>query len=341
MSNAAQNQHYVPKFILRNFLFDPKNEKVKVYDKHRDSIFTTSIKNIMAERRFHDLRVGDNIRSFEPASNEIEGFAIPTYRRLIETKQLALSAEERTAMSYFFAFQFVRTRASRDLWQTMAESLRDKMLAMGFEKDDIDGYVEPTDEEAKKQHLLGIVTYMQEFSPYFAEKNWQIMVAPPKRSFYISDNPVVLHNERQFGPYGNSGLGVPGVEIYLPLSSHVVLCAQCPSIVNKARSDWQERMAQSVADIGSMILSRSMTISQGLAARKKLDRLDEEAQMKLMALEDGGRIGASAENVDFINSLQTKFATRFVICQRGNFELARKFNREFPKFRTGMKPMIS
>jgi hypothetical protein len=38
-------------------------------------------------------------------------------------------------------------------------------------------------------------------------------------SLYISDNPITLFNQKNFGFYGNLGLRCPGIEIYLPLSS--------------------------------------------------------------------------------------------------------------------------
>ena len=35
------------------------------------------------------------------------------------------------------------------------------------------------------------------------------------KPFWISDNPLARHNEQDFGPYDNLGLGMPGLEIYL------------------------------------------------------------------------------------------------------------------------------
>jgi hypothetical protein len=54
-SMAAEKQHYVPQFILRQFLANERDERVTVYDKHDDKTFVTSIKNIMAERRFNEF----------------------------------------------------------------------------------------------------------------------------------------------------------------------------------------------------------------------------------------------------------------------------------------------
>ena len=52
---AAQNQHYVPQFILRQFLSNQKKEQVTVFDKKTGKIFITGIRNIMAERRFNNF----------------------------------------------------------------------------------------------------------------------------------------------------------------------------------------------------------------------------------------------------------------------------------------------
>ena len=66
---AAQNQHYVPKFVLRQFLTEGDGGRVHVYDKHTDRAFVTSIRNIMAERRFNEFAFDeDYIASFEPVA---------------------------------------------------------------------------------------------------------------------------------------------------------------------------------------------------------------------------------------------------------------------------------
>lgn len=76
--SEAQKQHYVPQFILRQFLTDEEKEHVSVYDKHTEMTFITSIRNIMAERRFNDLTIDEYIISFEPVACAIEGIFMPT-----------------------------------------------------------------------------------------------------------------------------------------------------------------------------------------------------------------------------------------------------------------------
>jgi Protein of unknown function (DUF4238) len=56
-----------------------------------------------------------------------------------------------------------------------------------------------------------------------------LLRARAPESLYISDNPITLFNSKDFGFRGNLGLACFGIEIYLPLSSHLTLAIFCPS----------------------------------------------------------------------------------------------------------------
>nr|QWP89203.1 hypothetical protein IHCLGBEB_00006 [Escherichia coli] len=62
------------------------------------------------------------------------------------------------------------------------------------------------------------------------KKDWYLETRPERPFTCIGDNPVVLKNSNDFGPYGNLGLAVRGIQIYLPLSSTLMLAMYCPSI---------------------------------------------------------------------------------------------------------------
>ncbi len=112
---AAENQHYVPKLILRNFLQNEEKEQVSVLSKSKKREFITSIKNIMAERRFNEFRVNkDFLASFEDTASKLEGEVAPIYRKVVETRRLPEGAQQKALMAIFVAFQFVRTRGFRD-----------------------------------------------------------------------------------------------------------------------------------------------------------------------------------------------------------------------------------
>src|SRR5258708_1066961 len=140
MMTNAQNQHYVPKFILRNFLSDGPKDQVSVYDKHEDRVFVTSVKNIMAERPFNDFSMADWIVSFENIDSKIEEMILPTYRRIITERRLNGSAEEKADLGFLMAFQFIRTKGSREFYQNFEDGLRKKLESTGDRLENIEGW---------------------------------------------------------------------------------------------------------------------------------------------------------------------------------------------------------
>jgi hypothetical protein len=331
----AQKHHYVPKLILRNFLFDKKREFVRVYDKKEDKEFKTSINNIMAERRFNDFTFDEYIVSFENVAGKIEEVILPAYRSVIEARRLSGSPEERGALALLIAFQFVRTRAARDRWKQMDDILREKIEAMGGLIEDIRGYEPPTENNLAKNHVLHMREAVSKFAPVIAEKNFALMISNGRRKFYLGDNPVVMHNEHDFGFFGNIGLAVKGIQIFLPLTCDLVLCAFCPTIADEMYS----RMASIIKDrdelIASRVLSGEILLSQSQQLRSELEKKDRETYKEISSFDQSGVILAGDEHVDFINSLQSMYATRFVICSKGDLQLARLHNAEFPQFRQG------
>ncbi len=121
---AAQNQHYVPKFVLRNFLSEESKERVSVYDKKDDRTFTTSINNIMAERRFNDFQFDEYIVSFELIASKIEGTVLPRYRAIVQAQTLERTPEERADLAFFIAFQFLRVKAMREMYVDLEEAVK-------------------------------------------------------------------------------------------------------------------------------------------------------------------------------------------------------------------------
>ncbi len=80
---------------------------------------------------------------------------------------------------------------------------------------------------------------------------------PTIRAFYVGDNPVARHNRFDFAPYGKLGFALKGIQVYLPLSSELTLCAYCPSIIsegieenrilrNQYRLELQKRAVQGI-----------------------------------------------------------------------------------------------
>jgi len=332
--SGPKTEHYVPQFILRQFLADRSKEQVSVYDKHRDRGFVTSIKNVMAENRFHDFVFDkDWIVSFEPVASKIEEWCLPTYRRVIETRCLNGSPQEKADLAFLMAFQMLRTKAARVSFAEIGATMKDKIDAMGHRMEDIPGWEPQTEETVKRATLMAIRDALPSYSEIIALKEFRLAEAAPGRSFYLGDNPVCMHNPRTFGPYGNLGIAVPGIEIYLPLSSNLMLCAWCPSLMELARNSY--------ADLKGLLLGHVMAGKISADTMKsEIESMQESWKSTTAAIEaatSGMPMSSGIENMDFYNSLQTANAYRYVVCQQSDFDLARRHNKEFPHLRRGRK----
>jgi hypothetical protein len=331
-AQAAQNQHYVPKFILRNFLSNPKKEQVQVFSKSSCKGFTTSIKNIMAERRFHEFRIDENyLASFEDSVCRVEEMLLPAYRSVIENRRFDGSPEQKSHLALLIAFQLLRTRSQREQFVDIERKLARHLEERGGSIDDVEGYQPLTDDALRRLHMSFMRDAVDDFAQIIGAKDFLLLEAPKGRHFYLSDSPVTIHNSQPSdGFFGNMGLACEGIEIYMPLSSNLQLSAWCPSLLGNMR----ERNAQSKRQLATAILSPTM-----VSAANPTLLVEQLAQLRAYraTIEDtlnsaakGIPIPVSSDNMDFQNSLQVGQAREHLICQKADFELAKRFMAKYP-----------
>jgi hypothetical protein len=165
----------------------------------------------------------------------------------------------------------------------------------------------------------------KEFVPYFLNKSRVLLETTPRNPFFISDNPIGLHNDIDHGPYGNLGLAVKGIQIYLPISSTLCLNLLCPTIADEFIKAYDNLK---ILDQVAPKLPDSVMKKQNFA-RAFCD-----------GLVNGTPIRVVEDNVTMINSLQVMFSSRFVYCESDSFELVEKMIRDNQKYREGLKPVM-
>lgn len=331
---AAQNQHYVPKFILRKFMSNRDKEQVTVFQKTTGRQFSTSISNIMAERRFHEFRIDEEYyASFEEAVCRVEDAVIPAYEILLKDFRITFDQNQTALLGIFIAFQMLRTRAYRDGMDSIIEQLRDHVEKLGIPADSLPQLAKQDEDEAKQSHIKFLADHIGDFAKIIADKDFCLLQSPENRCFYLSDNPVTLHNDDpNDGLYGNIGLSVKGIQIYVPLSSRIMLAAWCPSILEEMR----EKFTASKASRARMVSLKTLGMHKLSIERQHLfdkemsgvDNIISETDNFLSSIEDGRPVMLTDKNMDHYNSIQVAHARDFVICQRGDFDLARRIVRE-------------
>lgn len=327
---AAQHQHYVPKLLLRGFLSrDPERaakEQVHVFDLETEKFFPTSIDNIMGERRFNDFWIDDDvIATIEPWTSHIESHLAPTIERIRAKRTLERTPEETANLAFLMAFQFVRTKGMRLMPERIDDQLRRHVQSMGFGSAKVDGLMNLDEEGLKKEHIRHQVQNLEKYAEIMAEKEFFLMTPPDGRSFYIGDHPVVLHNDEPRTVHtGHLGIGAAYIQIYLPLSSDVLLCAYDKAVLGQMMKASDETREKEVAGYAlSKLMAGEICAAQMKHAVEAARDLDPVAAM-IRAIGAGQPIAVGPEQVQCYNSLQTFFAHRFVIDPDDSFAVARE-----------------
>jgi len=293
----------------------------------------------MAENRFNDFLFDDDwIVSFEPIACAAEDQVLPTYRRVLETRRLNNSPSEKATLALLIAFQFLRTKANRNNWQQVEELIIAKVEESGGKMQDVRGWEDwqpATENSLKRDHLLSIRKSVADLAQIIATKDFLLAAPAEGRSFYLGDNPVCLNNMQTFGPRGSLGLAVRGIEIYMPLASDLLLCAWCPSMLSTLRSDYENVVRERRSQVIGQVLAGKMTTQEMKKLMEQFEAADGPAASLLSAAAESRPISSTGENMDYYNSLQTSFASRYVVCQQADFGLAQRFCRENPDAKRG------
>lgn len=324
---APQHQHYVPRLLLKGFLSrDPakaSKEQVHVFDLETGNSFTPPIDKIMGETRFNDFWLDDEtLATIEPAASRIESRLAPLVENIRATKRLERSREEREDLALLMAFQFIRTKKIRLLPESLDRQIRVQVEEMGFDPGRIKGLPLLSEEILKREHVRHQVQNLDTYAKIIAEKELFLMMAPDGCTFYIGDNPVVMHtDEERKGSRGHLGLGAPYIQIYLPLSADVMLCAYDKAVLGQLMRSNDAEARQIQMEALGMLTRGEITPSQMKRTLNDMAALDVTTPL-IKTIRAGEAVAVAAEQVQCYNSLQAFHAHRFVIDPDGKFEVA-------------------
>jgi len=323
----AKIQHYVPKFLLRSF-GTGKKDQVWVFDKQLGRPFKTNAKNIASESRFYDFEVKGAGYSLESGLSQVESQTKPVVEEILAKDSTAsLTREKRETIAAFLAIQFLRTRAFRAQWAEFPNLLRRKFESMKLEAapgSQAEALIQlPSENQVKIDNARMLLKAPQQYGPRFLDKRWFVACTTPAHPFWIGDNPIALQNHVDMGPYGNLGLAVRGIQIYMPLSSTRALGMWCPSVALQF-----EQGARTIRSAPRHLVDHAV---------RDPDRMVAIAD----ALQSGGPLHYEPRHVMNFNSLQVMRSERYVVSSTDDFELARRMIAEHAEYRSGQRMVDS
>ncbi len=330
--DKRQNQHSVPQFLLRNFASNlpakKGKEKIWAFDKRTGNTFNPNVKGVTSKSKYYEASFGEFKMSLEDGLCKLEDATAPVFQKVIRNRSLSgLNGDEWTWATMFVAAQFLRTEGHREQFIEISELIDEKLKSTDAIPSELEGWSTIDKQNAKEVSLSFLVDHLGHFTKQFAEKIWMIHEAPPGESFYIGDNPVVMHNREYHKPYGNLGLSVRGIQIYLPIDPQICLAMYHPSIIadaklnlERARKDDEQLRFEDLIGLGRGQPGWAET-------RIMAGRVIQSTTELIAAAESGSPLAYSRDNVTFVNSLQIHNASRFVMSKRNNFELAAEMLR--------------
>lgn len=319
----AKIQHYVPKFLLKNFGLG-KKDHVWVYDKQTGRSFQTNAKNVASENRFYDFEFDGKTYSLESGLSGIESNAKPVIEKILHEDSVSvLDARGRAMLASFLAVQFIRTKAFRMQWAELPRILRRKVESMGgtvAPGSQAEALIqEPTENQIKIDTTRMILDAPKTYGPHFLDKAWFLAKTTNNHPFIISDNPVSLQNHNDMGPYGNLGLAVRGIEIYLPLSSTRALAMWCPSLATQILE-----AAETVRRLPKSVLAAHIKDPDGILAMDS-------------AIRAGSTLMYAPRHVMNFNSLQVGRSERYLFSAKNEFSLAVRMIDDHPHLKAGQR----
>jgi len=319
----VKRQHTVPKFLLKNFGFGRKENKKKLFtfDKKNEREFQQSVNDATVRNAFYNFVDDPKQLSLESFLEKIESHSSVIINEIVKSKSLStLNQEKKEMLSIFVLSQYFRTYGHFKMQESMIESVASKIRNMGFDPNDVKN-LKYNDFANLKNSFLSMIPRCIEQKQYISTKNWHLFETDKDNPFFISDHPVVLHNEIDLRPYGNLGLAVKGIQVYLPLSSTLILGMLCPSYL----IDLKESKENAIWLLQNTLVDEQ-TMKNIDSICKNIENFTTNKSIKL-----------TCENVKFYNSLQVSFSEQYIYSEKNDFPLIKEMISDNEKYKEGFR----
>lgn len=304
----SKRQHYVPRFLLKNFI-NEKDQKLFVYDLQEMKSFKTGPNNIAVEKGFYDIEVGDEIFTIEDDLSVLESKSANIINLIIENQSIKnLSDKQKFVLSKFIAIQYLRTYHIQNTMNEHNKDIIDFIKSLGHDISEIENFTKINREETKIMAIKMILNSSDKFAKLIYNKEWILTKVKGDKDFFISDHPVTLNNQLDFSPLGNIGFAVKGIEIHMPISNNLSLLLICPS--------WAKEIKKSIKKINNMAMYGFLT-KKFLRRSKPIIELNKSIKNKEVLISE-------TENVKYKNHLQICYANRWVYSPNGDFSLVER-----------------
>jgi hypothetical protein len=237
MANRTINQHFVPRFYLKNFATsdDPSQKRIWVLNLKDGTVFKSSIENVGSENMFFDDP------KVEPQLTRLENIVVPWYQAIVDRFNNGsvdpLNSMEIASLAIFISTQWWRTKQFRRQLEHNVSNHKSIIIDDLRNKEGLDdaaierlvpGILGETSIQSLQADMLlnpGAIDMVA--NKLIANFHWEVMVADAGLTFITSDNPVAMR-------VGH--LGDVENEIVFPLTRKLLLVLRYAEGKNKSRT---------------------------------------------------------------------------------------------------------
>lgn len=219
MTTDKKNQHYIPKFYLRNFSYKMNKKQVGIYNLRTRFFFQTASLRDQGSKDFfygEDGVVEDNLSAIETKlafliNNIISSGELPRH-----------GSEEHSVLLVFIALTHLRNPAIFKYLEESRLKMKDHVRSMTLDKD-VDEYF-PID--TKERNVSLAFSPLNSIIKVMTDLKYKLLRNNTSTPFLSSDFPVIKYNqflEKKRWPFGKTGYGTIGVQIFIPLNPKLML----------------------------------------------------------------------------------------------------------------------
>jgi hypothetical protein len=303
---SLQNQHFVPKFLLKNFA--DIDGRVFCLDIHKRNVLKRPPKHLASAYRFNEFKFANQNFSHEEQLAKIETWAAPILRKMTGLEPgIVQNQIERGKVADFLAAQTFRTEAFR--------------IGLDVKKD----------EDHLGKTLISLLQSVPMASDEIAKRHWVLMEIQHNDVFYLGDHPVVFQVTEEPGSSSDVGLWMEGVEIFFPITPKFALWMPHPSTSNEIVSGYQNGLKLHRQMCSDVILGQERTRLRSEELHEA-QRILSRVQPIYQSITTGVPFACDPENVENLNYLQCAWASSSLFCNRQDFSLAEKVFSQSPQY---------
>lgn len=219
MITNKKNQHYVPKFYLRNFSFLGNNKQIGVYNLNNKKYISQAKLKTQGSKRFfygHDGKIEDDLA-------DIEGFLSKTINNIIRTRDLPKKdTQEHTSLLGFVSLTDLRNPVRINEMKNMFKQMEEEILKLDPNAD-LAKLIPQLDHE---EHIELSLSMIKETIENTKDLEYKILINETSYPFITSDFPIVKYNqflEKKKWRNSKTGYGIVGLQIFIPINNNIII----------------------------------------------------------------------------------------------------------------------